>query len=145
GGRSAIPAEPTLAVAREGVDDSSRTDHAHAVVCKVGDVELSAAIERQVTWKVQVGGSGRATIAPITACAVPRIGVDDSGSVYNPNHTVRRVGDVEIAGLVVSHRNRVVECGLRGWPTIAGVAGRAGTGDRRDDPARGNLAYPFVA
>ena len=68
---------------------------------------------------------------PASVVMMPECGVDAAHAAVEP------VGGIDIAGAVDDDAVGLVERRRDGRAAVAGIAGIAGAGDRRDDPGRG--------
>src|SRR3974377_1625850 len=105
------------------------------MVVAVGDVDVSALVERDAGRFVGPGAGGGTAIAGIAGLARAGAGRDDTGPrIDTTDAVIKRIREVEIAVRIEADIERPAQDGVFGRPAIPGKAPLAGADCRRDNP-----------
>ena len=120
---------------RHGRDHAGRCHLAHAMAFELGDIEIGCRIDGHIARRVELRGVGLAAIARVAFHSRAGDGDDDAIGADLAHTVVAQVRNIKVSRGI--HRQTIgkVELGRAGRATIAAEAGRASSGDGRDDPA----------
>src|SRR5215212_3461659 len=141
GGRPSVPRVALFARAREGGDDAVFVDHPDPLVLRVGDVDVSLAIERNVVG-AQLRLGSRATVTREASPPGAGDGRDRAGRIDLSHAGV--VGQVEVPSIVEGDAARIGEFCGGGRASVPGMPLLARAGEGGDDSVLVDLANPIV-
>src|SRR5215217_9705780 len=141
GGRSSVPRVALFARPRDRVDDAVSVDLADPVVLRIGDVDVSFAIERNVAGG-QLRLGSRTAVAREAKPPGAGDGGDRPGGIDLSHAGV--VGQVQVPFSVEGHTARIPELGGGGRASVTGMPILACAGEGGDDSVFVHLANPKV-
>ena len=145
-GVAAVAGRGRHPVPGDRVDHSRRVDAADAVVALVGDEDVSRGGDGDARGLGQARCGGGLVVAVVARPAVAGDRRDRAVGVDAPDAPLAHLGDEDAALRIEGERGRQVEPGVQRRPAVThSVAGKSGSGDRRDRPARVDAADSVVA
>ena len=129
--RAAVAAETRGAAAGDRRNGAAR-DLAHAMVLRVGDIEIARGIDGQPLRTVELGAGRRAAVAGGTGGAGAGEGGDHALAIHAPHHVVRSVRDIRIARGIHGDAERRIDLRAGSRAAVARTAQQPVAGDRAD-------------
>ena len=111
-----------IGAARDGRDDSAGHPFAHAVVLRVGDIDVARRIHGQPLRPAELSAGSRAAVTRGARGAGARENGDHAVGRHAAHHVVERVGDIDVTGAIHRHAQRRVELSAGSRAAIAGPA-----------------------
>src|SRR5438552_1678507 len=104
---SAVPAKTTYYISRHSGDRARRGHLPNSLVTGVRDEKISGAVDRHISWVIQLSGSSWSAVPAQTAYSNSRHSGDRRRRGHLPNSLVTGIRDEEISGTVDHHTSWV--------------------------------------